>query len=307
MGELSPTLGLFVALRFGLPIPFIHTKSRVEGFIFVDKNANGKRDPGERGVPKVILSLAGLLARSDERGFFRFPPVQSGSFQLDIQNLPSQFVPTIPLPLSIKLQTGQVRQVEIPLKEIGIISGLVFNDLNKDGTVDPGEGGIAGVKIILLGPLTQETRSGPDGRFSFQVQPGSSTVEVDETTLPRRFKLTTSNKISVTVAAGEVQFVRFGAVEFLPIEFAPIADFTFQPGKPKPGELITFDGSASEDIDGQIVAYEWDFDADGIVDATGVIVTHSFPSSGSFPVTLTVTDNDGNKNSASQTVLVETK
>jgi len=56
-------------------------------------------------------------------------------------------------------------------------------------------------------------------------------------------------------------------------------------------EIVTFNASGSYDPDGTIVAYSWDF-GDGIT-ATGVNVSHSYPESGAYTVTLTVTDDDG--------------
>jgi|GEM_PF-1995069 len=56
-------------------------------------------------------------------------------------------------------------------------------------------------------------------------------------------------------------------------------------------EIVTFNASGSYDPDGTIIAYSWDF-GDGIT-ATGVNVSHSYPESGAYTVTLTVTDDDG--------------
>jgi len=56
-------------------------------------------------------------------------------------------------------------------------------------------------------------------------------------------------------------------------------------------EIVTFDASGSYDPDGTIVDYSWDF-GDGNT-ATGVNVSHSYPESGAYTVTLTVTDDDG--------------
>lgn len=69
-----------------------------------------------------------------------------------------------------------------------------------------------------------------------------------------------------------------------------------------PGELLTFDGSASYDPDssGSIVAWEWRF-GDGSIDS-GEIVSHSYTSGGSFVVELTVTDNLGDTASTVLTV-----
>lgn len=57
------------------------------------------------------------------------------------------------------------------------------------------------------------------------------------------------------------------------------------------GNIVSFDGSASHDIDGTIVSYHWQF-GDG-ADAYGISVTHAYSAVGSYSVTLTVTDNDG--------------
>ncbi len=56
-------------------------------------------------------------------------------------------------------------------------------------------------------------------------------------------------------------------------------------------QVLTFDGSNSNDPDGTIVNYVWDF-GDGNTD-TGNIVTHSYSNTGVYTVTLTVTDNNG--------------
>ena len=58
------------------------------------------------------------------------------------------------------------------------------------------------------------------------------------------------------------------------------------------GVALSFDGSASNDPDGTIVSYSWDF-GDGSALGTGVAPTHIYGSASTYTVTLTVTDNDG--------------
>lgn len=60
-------------------------------------------------------------------------------------------------------------------------------------------------------------------------------------------------------------------------------------------EGILFDAAGSQDEDGGIVAYQWDF-GDGAT-ATGINARHSFKQSGRYDVTLTVTDDMGLPNS----------
>ncbi len=56
-------------------------------------------------------------------------------------------------------------------------------------------------------------------------------------------------------------------------------------------ESIDFDGTGSQDPDGTIVAYHWDF-GDGSTDDSGSTPSHTYTATGTFTVTLTVTDDD---------------
>ncbi len=74
----------------------------------------------------------------------------------------------------------------------------------------------------------------------------------------------------------------------------PIAALEYSPPSPSAGELVTFSAASSVDLDGQIVAYAWDFDADGTPDSTDAIASYAFPQAGTVSVTLTVFDEAGN-------------
>ncbi len=54
---------------------------------------------------------------------------------------------------------------------------------------------------------------------------------------------------------------------------------------------VTFNGSLSRDPDGQIVSYAWNF-GDGST-ASGVSAPHAYTTAGTYPATLTVTDDKG--------------
>ncbi len=84
----------------------------------------------------------------------------------------------------------------------------------------------------------------------------------------------------------------------------PIASFVFSPREPQVNERVFFDASSSTDPDGRIVDYRWDFNSDGRVDARGVTAYTSFSTAGQQRVTLTVTDDGGLSNSATQMVQV---
>jgi PKD repeat protein len=76
----------------------------------------------------------------------------------------------------------------------------------------------------------------------------------------------------------------------------PNASFTYSPTNPGTGETVSFDASGSNDSDGSISSYEWDFDGDGTPEATGETVNYTYSDEGNRSVTLTVTDDDGATN-----------
>jgi chitodextrinase len=70
-------------------------------------------------------------------------------------------------------------------------------------------------------------------------------------------------------------------------------------------EPMEFNASGSIDVDGEIVSYLWDF-GDGTT-STEVHPSHTFEQPGTYEVTLTVTDNDGNIYSKTVSVTVTTE
>lgn len=81
----------------------------------------------------------------------------------------------------------------------------------------------------------------------------------------------------------------------------PRPNFFFTPAQPRAGQQVQFDASASTD-NGTIVEYRWDY-GDGDIE-TGVVQQHDFADEGTYLVTLTVTDNQGNRASLTKAVTV---
>ena len=63
---------------------------------------------------------------------------------------------------------------------------------------------------------------------------------------------------------------------------------------------MTFDASASLDSNGTIESYDWDF-GDGS-SGSGMNTTHTYGATGSYIITLTVTDNQGRTDSVSRAI-----
>jgi PKD repeat protein len=75
---------------------------------------------------------------------------------------------------------------------------------------------------------------------------------------------------------------------------APIA-YLAAPTGARPGQTVSFSAAGSDDPDGSIVRYEWDFNDDGLFDltTTGPLADHVFEAPYRGNVILRVADNDG--------------
>jgi PKD repeat protein len=86
-----------------------------------------------------------------------------------------------------------------------------------------------------------------------------------------------SNKTSITLKINE----------------PPAAKFSYSTGSmhkcPNEGEIITFDASESNDLDGNITSYKWNF-GDRSSPGEGKLVTHSYAEGGNIIVSLEITD-----------------
>jgi PKD repeat protein len=110
--------------------------------------------------------------------------------------------------------------------------------------------------------------------------------------------------LTVTDSTGQTgslsKSVAVGATEL------PTADFVFSPAEPKVGDEVVFNGSASAATAPRFITdYKWQFGTATGGSATGMIAKKKFTAVGTYSVTLTVTDDAGNKNTVSKSVEVE--
>jgi len=86
----------------------------------------------------------------------------------------------------------------------------------------------------------------------------------------------------------------------------PIANYSWTPKKPNPGQVITFRASSSEDPDGIITLYEWDWNNDSVYEESysSSTATHSWSIAGNYQVTLRVTDNNGATGTITKTISI---
>ncbi len=88
----------------------------------------------------------------------------------------------------------------------------------------------------------------------------------------------------------------------------PSAQFIYPMGNYTVNQTIPFQATTSEDIDGSIILYEWDWDNDSVYEDESInsTISHSWTQAGYYPITLRVTDNDNATNTKTQTILINT-
>ncbi len=85
----------------------------------------------------------------------------------------------------------------------------------------------------------------------------------------------------------------------------PVADFSYYPSSPAPGETVYFNASASYDPDGYITDYTWAWgDGSKVSSGTSWNAAHIYSNPGNYTVTLYVTDDGGQVATASRLVIV---
>jgi len=311
--SLAPAGGFSTTLEFTFPIvvPFFGpTYGAIRGRAFIDANKNGIFDPGEEGVPNLLLSADGQQAMTGSDGHFVFGMLLPSRYWVVIAELPFGYSPLLELPVEVELRAGQVAELSIPMESKSVISGVVFHDLDQDGRRDAGEPGVAGVQVLIANPGSQKrTTTDGAGLFSVVVPPGTYTVELVVTLLPERFEPTTPTKVQVLVKERAFVRVQFGVYQRpRPIIFgpqAPIARYDYAPRAPRAGESVSFDASASQAFNGEIVSYHWEFRKGAKVSQTsGQRVTVMFDEAGSWLVTLKVTDSNGRTGQTQKVVTV---
>jgi PKD repeat protein len=144
----------------------------------------------------------------------------------------------------------------------------------------------------------------PAGTVTWNFGDGSPLVVSDGTTAVQHAYATTGPKtVTMTATNGEpVPESRVAAHSLTVQNVAPVADFSFRPVSPFPGQDVQF-ASASFDPGGSVAGYGWNF-GDGTT-STVANPSHPYASPGTYAVTLTVTDPNGASGSITKEIVVQ--
>ncbi len=190
-GSSTPkTVAVTVTAGGAQQIKFGNTVSTIAGNVFVDGSNDGIRQlPAERGIAAVTLSLTGtdavghavtrtLTTATD--GSYTFDDLLSGSYTIT-ETQPTNYVNGINHQGSVGGTVGinLISAITLPTATDATaydfgergqgLSGVVYDDRDRNGHQDVTEPSLAGVTIELRqnGALIATTVTGADGRYSF--------------------------------------------------------------------------------------------------------------------------------------------
>jgi hypothetical protein len=187
-------------------------------------------------------------------------------------------------------------------------SALVVLDLNQDAMLDIAvTNALANDVWVLSGRRGADGKKGEfeavTGKFAVGEKPVAIAAGVFDKDRDGNPDLVVANELSndVTILLG-----RGAGGFFLPEPVKPnqppVADFSYSPAQPKVGENVKFDGSSSNDPDGRVASWSWDF-GDG-KSGSGKTVEHAYDKEGKYKVCLTVKDDKGAEGQACEEVTV---
>ena len=211
-----------------------------------------------------------------------------------------------------------------------VVGALTINTVatgDGTGTVDPATGEVTftfGIEVRIpkltnnckIGPITVNLTSGTDGGLTgiaYNEADGSATLVNNTMAVPGasgckylfvNVNGTINGELGLPASAGDSALT--AALTANPIIVAPVtaptASMTATPTSGPAPLDVSFDGSASSDPDGTLDSYAWDF-GDGNT-ASGATATHTYATPGTYTAGLTVTDNDANTASTTETITV---
>ena len=204
----------------------------VYGMVFNDLDQDGLFDDGEEGIADVVVALlvdggVSTSTTTDSGGNYGFNGLAEGSYSV-VETDPLGFVSTTPNRVDFIVDGITDLEVinfgDVAVDALAEISGIVYDDKNRNRDFDSEEPGIPNVTILLKdseGVLLESISTDEDGNYSFnEILAGTYSVREED---PEGYYSTTPHEVIVILLPGEILGdVNFGDFEPEPGELSPI-------------------------------------------------------------------------------------
>ncbi|GGY14153.1 hypothetical protein GJV26_00860 [Massilia dura] len=206
------------------------TLAKLGDTVWEDSNANGIQDAGEAGIANVTVALRDTngnviqTTTTDASGHYGFS-VGTGTYTVAV-TAPQGYVATTKgagtdsaadsdigadgVTDAISITKGDVNNTaDAGLYRNASIASTVWNDADRDGTIDANEQGIGNVKVSLLdvnGNIVTTAITDAAGQYQFgDLKPGTYSLKFDAATLPAgvTFADGTGTTDKVTLTSGQ--------------------------------------------------------------------------------------------------------
>ena len=153
---------------------------RIIGVVYADWNGNGIMDADEPPASGIRVSLGAMGAVETGRdGRFTFAgvPVGEQPVSLDMASVPADYDPPADQRQAVIVSRNEAVAVQFALLPLGAVHGVVYQDVDGDGTLSSADTPIDRAVLVLDdGTRTELTR---DGRFRFDsVRMGSHIISL---------------------------------------------------------------------------------------------------------------------------------
>ena len=159
----------------------------IEGCVYKDSNANGKRDPGEEPIAGARINVGPHTVVTDKNGRFRVVVrAKTVTAVLDINSISKGYVLTTPNSVRIDTSRAGKHIVDFGVSSQSGIYGVVFYDANGNGKFDKDDKPIAKARLLLNGKQVAMTNS--DGVYLFNgLKAGTYTISLDVNSIPLQY------------------------------------------------------------------------------------------------------------------------
>ncbi len=191
--------------------------------VWADVDGDGIQDAGEAGIAGATVTIVWhgpdgdvtYTVVTDDSGQWSLDNLPAGDYTVSLNKntVAEGLVASTPDSVNVTLPDGGHKDVDIGLVQGASVGSTVWVDTDRDGKVDLGEAGIAGVTIELRdsdGVLVATTTTDSKGKYLFtDVVPGDYTLVLLPNTVPSQYKNVFTKDgngdlvVAVTLAPGE--------------------------------------------------------------------------------------------------------